>query len=66
MILALSYLHRVIDQETGATAIAGLTLEGNNRRDWLPLAVGSNTLQYEELGATDLQITVKYRNRYFD
>lgn len=49
----------------GTNQFSALTVVGGPRRDWLPLQPGSNTLQYDEIGAAGVDIVIDQEERYY-
>lgn len=43
-----------------------LTIAGGPRRDWLPLAVGSNTLKFTDAGTAGVTIDIEYEERFYE
>lgn len=54
------------DLEDDSSQFQALTLIGSPRRDWIPLEVGTNELQFDDTGTTGVTVTVEWYERYFD
>ena len=50
----------------GSNQFSALVIEGGIRRDWLPLAPGNNTLQFDEATASGLVIDLEWTERTYE
>lgn len=55
----------VIDLEDNSNQYKALDVVGDPRRDWLKLQVGSNTLQFDDTGTTDVDVTLTWEERHY-
>lgn len=54
-------------EKDGSSQFQALTgLGGENRRDWLPLEVGNNELQYDDTGTDTVTVDLSWQRRYYD
>lgn len=55
----------VIDLEDNSNQYQAVAVNGDPRRDWLKLQVGSNTLQFDDAGTTDMNVTLTWEERHY-
>jgi hypothetical protein len=55
----------VIYLDDNSNQFQALTVSGGPRRDWLPLAPGSNTLKFDDVGTNAVTIDITHQERYY-
>ena len=55
----------VIFLDENSNQFNALELAGGPRMNWLPLDVGNNTLQFDDVGTGNVTITVTWWERYY-
>lgn len=56
----------LIDLDDDSSQFQALALIGLPRRDWIPLEVGVNELQFDDPGTNGVTVTVQWHERHFD
>ena len=61
-----TYEKTVIYRKDESNQFNSLALVGGSRKHWLPLAVGNNTLQFDDVGTGNVTVDFFWYERYYE